>query len=549
MKCLFVLLACLTVVASSGCGKRVSVVPSGRAPQTESSKRKADTESHGNHNRTSVDKQKTSKGTSGKLQVEKSWLPPLPGAGATTAVGAAASSWAGGSPFGAAQAIDRIEREVRDALSVRATIVVWIFDQSAAASTLRRAVAGAVVQLHSRIAEDASSKAPSKAGPPTENTLQTAIIAFGSKVNVLTESPIADADKLPDPAQIAEEPGPSNQAYAAIHRAAELYAPLRTHGHEVIFVLVAGSATADEASFTSSVAILNKAVIPIFGIAPAAPFGRLSDSWDAATNRTTLPVVYESLFPERIQLFLPNNEGDGQLGDSGYGPFHVERICRATSGSVLRIRDEGSAGWATGANGQVEPELLRKYAPDYVTEEEYTKILSENRACRALSEAAKLPPARVLIVPAYDFRKQEEAAMNRTISMSQRAPAENQAALELLHQTLAAGVEDRLKLARPRWQAGFDLAFGRACAARARNEGYNHMLAVLKNGRAFTKPESTTWTLKPADGIAGRSDLDKMAKNAKEYLTRVVKDHAGTPWAAMAARELETPCGWEWTER
>jgi len=75
------------------------------------------------------------------------------------------------------------------------------------------------------------------------------------------------------------------------------------------------------------------------------------------------------------------------------------------------------------------------------------------------------------------------------------------------------------------------------------------MLAVLKNGRAFTKPESTTWTLKPADGIAGRSDLDKIAKSAKEYLTRVVKDHAGTPWAAMAARELETPCGWEWTER
>jgi hypothetical protein len=72
---------------------------------------------------------------------------------------------------------------------------------------------------------------------------------------------------------------------------------------------------------------------------------------------------------------------------------------------------------------------------------------------------------------------------------------------------------------------------------------------LLKNGKAFTNPQSTTWSLKPADGIAGRSDLDTMARKAKMLLERVVREHAGTPWAAMAARELETPCGWEWTER
>jgi hypothetical protein len=227
----------------------------------------------------------------------------------------------------------------------------------------------------------------------------------------------------------------------------------------------------------------------------------------------------------------------------------MERLCRATEGRFLRTRSAGAADWQTGEDGEISPQLLKKYAPDYVSEAEYRKILAENKACQALHDAAQLPPARVLIAPTYDFRKEEEAAMARALSNAQRAPAENQAALERLHQTLAAGEPDRSQLARPRWQASFDLAYGRACAARARNEGYNHMLAVLKNGKASSKPDSNTWSLKHAEGIAGRSDLDKMAKTAKILLERVIKDHAGTPWAALAKRELETPCGWEWMER
>ena len=155
----------------------------------------------------------------------------------------------------------------------------------------------------------------------------------------------------------------------------------------------------------------------------------------------------------------------------------------------------------------------------------------------------------MLLAPVYDFRKEGDAAMARALSTAQRAAAENQPAIERLHETLDAGKEDRPRLTSPRWQAAFDLAYGRACAARARNEGYNHMLAVLKNGKSFTKSDSTVWSLKPAQGFAGRSDLDRMAKTATSFLERIVKEHGGTPWAALAARELETPCGWEWTER
>ena len=32
------------------------------------------------------------------------------------------------------------------------------------------------------------------------------------------------------------------------------------------------------------------------------------------------------------------------------------------------------------------------------------------------------------------------------------------------------------------------------------------------------------------------------------YLSRVVKDHPGTPWAMLAERELKEPVGWTWKD-
>ncbi len=475
------------------------------------------------------------------------WLPPLPTPGATEAVGGTVSPWTRGIPFTESQAVERIEREVKDALRVRPALVVWIFDQSAAAGTIRRAVASAAVQMPSRIARHE----PGNETPTRElvNKLSTAIIAFGTKVEVLTPQPIADAEKLPDPSAIQEESAPATQAYAAVNKAAELFAPYRLHGHEVIFVLVADRAVADEANFDSATKNLKDAASRVLGNGPAAPFGRLTDALTADLKPPSTAIDRDSLHSERIKLYFTGNEGDAELTDSGYGPFHLERLCRATKGNVLRLLPNGSPGWATEVDGDVFAPLLRRYAPDYVSEAEYRRILAENRACQALHEAAQLPPARVLVPPTYEFRKQEEAAMNRALSVAQRASAENQTALERLHQTLVAGEADRPRLARPRWQAAFDLAYGRACAARARNDGYNHMLALLKNGKPFANPQSTTWSLKPADGIAGRSDLDTIARKAKTFLEGVVREHPATPRAAMAARELQTPCGWEWTER
>ncbi len=84
---------------------------------------------------------------------------------------------------------------------------------------------------------------------------------------------------------------------------------------------------------------------------------------------------------------------------------------------------------------------------------------------------------------------------------------------------------------------------------KVRTEAYNAMLARAKRGMKFKDPNSDTWVLRPADAVSVGSLFSKQADQARGDLTRVVQDHAGTPWAMLAERQLAEPLGWQWTER
>ena len=89
---------------------------------------------------------------------------------------------------------------------------------------------------------------------------------------------------------------------------------------------------------------------------------------------------------------------------------------------------------------------------------------------------------------------------------------------------------------------------GRVLAVKVRAEGYNAMLAMAKTKLKFENAENNIWNLEPADDIVTGSQAQKLAEKAKFYLNRVIEEHPDTPWALLAAKELETPIGWKWIE-
>ena len=75
------------------------------------------------------------------------------------------------------------------------------------------------------------------------------------------------------------------------------------------------------------------------------------------------------------------------------------------------------------------------------------------------------------------------------------------------------------------------------------------MLAKGKSGLKFEDKNSDTWELVPSDELTVGSQTEKIAKQAKALLERVVAEHPGTPWAYYASEDMKTPLGYEWVER
>ena len=193
---------------------------------------------------------------------------------------------------------------------------------------------------------------------------------------------------------------------------------------------------------------------------------------------------------------------------------------------------------------------MRKYAPSYGSDDDYKKLLSENSARAALHEVAKLSLGEILAYPPVEFVKRNEAQMARDLTEAQKAAAKLEPQIAKFYDVLKIGEGDRNKLTRPRWQAGFDLAMGRVTAAKARIEGYNAMLGVLKRGKKFESETGNRWELVTADVTeeAGGA-IRRFGTQARMYLKRVVDQHPNTPWAIIADRELKNPVGWKWVER
>ena len=193
---------------------------------------------------------------------------------------------------------------------------------------------------------------------------------------------------------------------------------------------------------------------------------------------------------------------------------------------------------------------MRNYPPDYQPIREYQKELTSNRAKGSLVRAARSTKAERIPTPQLAFRADNDTILRQQITGAQRPLARLDYRLKEMETVLSQGENDRAKLTTPRWRASYDLAMGRVLAMRVRAFGYNTVLAEMKSSpKSFQKKGSNMWRLAPSREIAGGPAIRKLAKKATGYLSRVIDEHSGTPWAMLAQRELGQPMGWQWQEQ
>ncbi|HEY2146678.1 MAG TPA: hypothetical protein VGH32_01995 [Pirellulales bacterium] len=464
---------------------------------------------------------------------------PEPAAPANAGVSDSAFNFFNGD---AKRGFDAITAELAGALKLKKTLVVWILDRTPASASAR----GLAAQALASVGREALSKA--QAHGRAANSLSIAIVGFAKDVTIATPEPIDDLSQAASLANdLGEEAADSPLTFTAVSKAVEEFLPYRSKGYEMLFVIAADANGRDWDKLDDVMPKLKRLSVPVYGVGNAVPFGRQPG---VAADKTPS----ESFALERIDLGYPgvSINPEPTLTDSGYGPFGLERLCHGTDGQFFRIRQSNmSPGWNTNADGIIDADVLKKHAPDYVAPKEYQKLLSENKARAALVNAAKVAHAdQNFNVGTTRIGKQsDQARLANMINNWQRSPADRSLDVDRIYEALAPGEADRPKLTGARWQAEFDLAMGRVLAAKCRIDSYNTILATIKQGKAFSKPDSQMWMLSRSDTSSINSSLNKMAANAQMYLNRVVKEHPGTPWAMLAERELSEKVGWELSEQ
>lgn len=431
------------------------------------------------------------------------------------------------------------------------TVVVWMFDVSKSATEIRSKIVSGLRSVP-KVSDD--------------KMFESLVVTYSDgPISVISESPTKDFAELSEQlSSIMPATTEGEKTFAALNETTVKFGPLRRiERKSLIFVLVTDEAGDDAQAATSggesqldaAIKNLKKFSIPLFVIGNPSPFGRAVDAPEAATKDLTYGP--ESVFAERVNIGTFDGSTELDRFDSGFGPWALERLCRQSGGRFLADRPESrsvrmisrmQSNWPTVMSEQFSDSIMSRYKPFYGTLEEYKSDLQTNKAKLALHNAAKLPNTQVYRIQNYEFGAGNEAQLVREINSAQRTPAVIRPGLEKLYEILKEGEGDRENLTSKRWQASYDLAYGRVLANYIRVVVLNTMLAEMKGGKTFSNPSNNRWVLEPSDEVSTGSGDKRLAEKAKKFLDRVVAEHPGTPWAKIAEKELESPLGWKWTE-
>lgn len=421
------------------------------------------------------------------------------------------------------------------------TLVVWMFDASPSASKLVSEVRDYAANQYLKNKND------------SEHALKTAVGQYVDQVTWHLEEASEDSATVVDALQaVSPEQGENEATFAAIETCLDKFKTLRLRlGLKTTFILVTDEAGNDWERVDDLVGKFSRYQIPVYVIGVPAPFGHryIGDT----TEQQYGP---ESRGFESVKMANWGGDVAADVVDSGFGPFGLEWLSRASGGVFLAVRPETSrfvgavgSSWPSGTSMRFPKDVMERYAPDYVDAQSYDQLINGNQAIAALVQASKVGHQDMMSYPQLQFGNENEAALARALTEAQKSAARLGPQVNRIYDTLKEGQRARDDIQSPRWQAAYDLAFGRAAAAKVRVDGYNSMLAALKRGMTFENPGSTMWVLQADDSISIATSLQNISDRAREHLQRVIDEHPNTPWAMMAERELQTPIGWKWTEK
>ena len=313
-----------------------------------------------------------------------------------------------------AGSVDRVTAEIVHQLSKGPVLVVWLLDASGSLRERR----DQVIERFDRVNKDLE-----KLGKLKEDMLLSAVVTFGRDVQFVTDSPTADFAKLQAAVRsIKEDDSGEERVFSAIRQAAQKYRKFQTQNHRTVVMIVLTDETGDDLpAVDDCIEVVQKNKIPVYVLGPMAPFGRkqVDVPWvDQQTGEMfQIPIDRgpESLLPEHLALPYWAQGPQFDTFPSGFGPYGLSLVSRMSGGLYLLFDDGRVKG------PRFDRDILTRYAPEYMSLSDYSRMLNKNPLRRAVAEAVKLSEGSMGQPRMSDFPADDR--LNPSLSEAQKTAA------------------------------------------------------------------------------------------------------------------------------
>ncbi len=451
-------------------------------------------------------------------------------------------------------AVDRIAVEILRKMEDGHTLVVWAFDASGSLVAERERLNKYIDNVYEHILQ------MDRDGRTKDEGLLTAVVSFGKDRKVLTSEPTSDRQEVSSAiAAVPLDTTGFESTFQTVGEIARKYGRFSKNKvpYKTMVVVVTDEVGDDEDALEGAIAAANSVKMPVYVLGSPALFGR-ADGYmnytDPKTKQTYfgLPVRQgpETATTEGIKLPFWYDGPQYDFLDAGFGPYALSRMAGATGGIYFVTR--------MGSNHiTFDPAGMREYRPDWVSKDQYVNAVNKNPLRQAVMRASLITQQKLPGQPSLSFPAADGPEFKEAMARNQEIVALIQYTVDMAlgvnsppnEATILAVTQRRDHETSRRWQAHYDLIRGRLLAMKTRCLEYNTACAKMKRDTPkFEKPSSNAWKMRPDEEVHLKGRDLANAKEARELLERVVKEHPGTPWALLARRELKDPFGFRWEE-
>jgi len=466
------------------------------------------------------------------------------------------------------QAVDQITGGIHGRLDDGDLLVVWLLDSSLSLQDDRQRVAK---RLTSFLEETSVER-------PDGHKLVNAVATFGRSFREVVSPTQKSKPVLNSIKKTPVDLSGKENVFLAVEKCVVKYR--KRWNSQMMIVVWTDESGDDFVRLKKTIAGAKQANVAVSVVGPSAVLGSteaLHDWTDPKTGRyQPLPISRgpDSAMPERIRMSYwfrgPPPRGvrergrrfpvwygnDDLLGlSSGFSPWALTRLCAETGGSYTLF--DRSAD-----RPPFDRELMEAYRPEYLSREDYQDSIRSHPLRKAVMRAVSVSRSENIVTPDLMFFGLRSpnpphaiqplyftpVAFQRKLSSSRgritRQIQRTSYAVEKALASVSSGGdaekgmdEEYSEESSPRWKAWYDVTRGRLLAVSVRLEEYRLAMDEIMQ-RDGLRDDTNGIVCGPSQQMRSNGNYIERADEAERLLMRCVQDHADTPWAYLAEREL-----------